>query len=66
MMKIELTELIERSGLKQKFIAAQVGIHPTYLSQLKRGRRPPQLRDREALGAFFSVPGEDIVFCKRS
>lgn len=50
-----LQELRDRAGLTQEELAAKLGIHPTYVSQVERGRRGVRwhtvLRFLDALGA---------------
>ena len=57
-----LKQIIAETGLKQKFIARKIGLHPTYLSQLLNGRRPFRPKDRAALAAFFNMPEEALFF----
>ena len=45
----EIKELIKSSGLKKKFIAAKLGIHPAYLSQVLSGSVPLTERLKERI-----------------
>ena len=59
-MTTKLKETIRNSGLKQRFIAAKIGMHPTYLSQIVNGRRPIRDKDKQALAGFFGLAVGDL------
>ncbi len=60
-----IKEVINRKGLKMKFVAKALGIHPTYLSQIINGHRPPKASDRAALAGFLGRSSDDIFFGKK-
>ncbi len=53
---------INSKGLKMKFVAKSLGMHPTYLSQIVNGHRIPKETDRAALAGFLGVSPDDIFF----
>lgn len=57
-----LRELREKRGLKQKFIAEQLGITPNYYSQIENGHRPPQVEHLLKLRNIFNVTLDEIFF----
>ena len=60
-----IKEVINRKGLKMKFVAKALGMHPTYLSQIINGHRPPKASDRAALAGFLGRSSRDIFFGKK-
>ncbi len=60
-----IKEVINRKGLKMKFVAKALGMHPTYLSQIINGHRPPKDTDRVALAGFLGKSSQDIIFGKK-
>lgn len=57
-----LKQLREERGIKQKFIAEQLGISANYYSQIENGHRPPQLEHLLILRNIFDVTLDDIFF----
>lgn len=57
-----LKELREARGLKQKFIAEQLGISANYYSQIENGHRHPQVEHLIKLRTIFNVMLDDIFF----
>src|SRR5690625_5075088 len=57
-----LKQLREARGIKQKFIAEQLGISANYYSQIENGHRPPQLDHLLILRNIFDVTLDDIFF----
>lgn len=57
-----LRKLREKRGIKQKFIAEQLGISPNYYSQIENGHRPPQVEHLLKLRNIFNVSLDDIFF----
>ncbi len=60
----EIKKAINQRGLKMKFVAKSLGMHPTYLSQIINGHRKPKKTDRAALTGFLGIPTRDIFFDK--
>jgi transcriptional regulator with XRE-family HTH domain len=54
--------LREKRGIKQKFIAEQLGISPNYYSQIENGHRPPQVEHLLKLRNIFNVSLDEIFF----
>lgn len=52
----------ENRGLKQKYIAEQLGISPNYYSQIENGHRLPQLEHLLILRNIFNVSLDDLFF----
>lgn len=57
-----LKRLREERGIKQNFIAKQLGITPNYYSQIENGHRPPQIEHLLILRDIFNVTLDDIFF----
>lgn len=57
-----LRDLREERGIKQKFIAEQLGISPNYYSQIENGHRRPQVEQLLKLRDLFSVSLDEIFF----
>src|SRR5690625_2609079 len=57
-----LKQLREDRGIKQKFIAEQLGISANYYSQIENGHRPPQVEHLLKLRNIFNVTLDDIFF----
>lgn len=60
-----LKALREERGIKQKFIAEQLGISANYYSQIENGHRLPQLEHLLKLRNIFNVSLDDIFFNKK-
>jgi transcriptional regulator with XRE-family HTH domain len=60
----EVKKAIMQKGLKMKFVAKSLGMHPTYLSQILNGHRKPKETDRAALAGFLGISAQDIFFGK--
>src|SRR5690625_6109341 len=50
-----LKQLREDRGIKQKFIAEQLGISANYYSQIENGHRPPQVEHLFKLRNIFNT-----------
>jgi len=57
-----LKALREERGVKQKFIAEQLGISANYYSQIENGHRPPQVEHLLKLRDLFNVSLDEIFF----
>lgn len=57
-----LRSLREERGIKQKFIAEQLGITANYYSQIENGHRPPQVEHLLILRDLFNVSLDEIFF----
>lgn len=57
-----LKSLREERGIKQKFIAEQLGISANYYSQIENGHRPPQVEHLLKLRDLFNVSLDEIFF----
>lgn len=57
-----LKVLRESKGIKQKFIAQQLGISANYYSQIENGHRHPQVEHLLKLRMIFNVSLDDIFF----
>src|SRR5690625_2280994 len=57
-----LKRLREQRGIKQKFIAEQLGISANYYSQIENGHRPPQVEHLLKLRDLFNVSLDEIFF----
>lgn len=57
-----LKALREERGVKQKFIAEQLGISANWYSQIENGHRPPQIEHLLKLRKIFNVTLDDIFF----
>ena len=60
----EIKKAIMQKGLKMKFVARSLDMHPTYLSQILNGHRNPKESDRAALAGFLGISEGDIFFLK--
>jgi transcriptional regulator with XRE-family HTH domain len=49
----------QAEGLSQRELAARLGVDPTTVARLERGRMPKALRVRRALEIFIDRPGSD-------
>lgn len=56
-----LKEELESRGLKQKFVAENVGVTTTYLSQLLNGSRSLSVEIAIKTARFLNVPLEKIL-----
>lgn len=52
----------EERGIKQKFVAEQLGISSNYYSQIENGHRPPQVEHLLKLRDLFNVSLDEIFF----
>ncbi|WP_121614755.1 helix-turn-helix domain-containing protein [Virgibacillus halodenitrificans] len=57
-----LKQMRKERGIKQKFVAEQLGISPNYYSQIENGHRQPQIEHLLKLRCIFSVSLDDIFF----
>lgn len=57
-----LKKMREERGLKQNFVAEQLGITQNYYSQIENGHRPPQVNHLLILRNIFNVSLDDIFF----
>lgn len=57
-----LKQLREERGIKQKFVAEQLGITANYYSQIENGHRFPQVEHLLKLRNLFNVSLDDIFF----
>lgn len=57
-----LKQLREVRGVKQKYIAEQLGISANYYSQIENGHRLPQLEHLLTLRNLFEVTLDDLFF----
>lgn len=57
-----LKDLRESKGIKQKFIAEQLGISANYYSQIENGHRLPQLEHLIVIKNIFNISLDDIFF----
>ena len=48
-------------GMRQRQVAEKVGIHPTYLSQIVRGRRQGSTRTLAAIARVLNVGLDDLI-----
>ena len=55
-----IKELLARNGLKVKWIAEQVGCHPTEVSQWIAGRRTPNLSRAKKIASLLGCSVEDL------
>ena len=56
-----LKEELEIRGLKQKFVAENIGVTTTYLSQLLNGSRNLSVEIAIKMARFLNVPLEKIL-----
>ncbi|WP_270641762.1 helix-turn-helix transcriptional regulator [Ligilactobacillus salivarius] len=56
-----LKEELESRGLKQKFVAENIGVTTTYLSQLLNGSRNLSVEIAIKTACFLNVPLEKIL-----
>lgn len=57
-----IKRLREDRGIKQKFIAEQLGISPNYYSQIENGHRQPQIDHLLKLRQIYGVTLDEIFF----
>lgn len=57
-----LKRLREERGLKQNFVAKQLGITPNYYSQIENGHRTPQVEHLLKLRNILNVSLDEIFF----
>lgn len=65
MKNIKLKEMIKKSGLKQSYIASQIGISNNTLSSYIMGRRNPKIEIALKIARILKCNVEDIFFCKK-
>lgn len=56
-----LKEALRSKGLKQKFVAEQIGIASVYLSQMLCGNKPLSVVNAIKLARFLDVPLDKII-----
>jgi putative transcriptional regulator len=59
-MKSNIDEYIKKSGLKKKFIAAELGVTPNQLSNWIKGRSFPQLEKAFRLADMLGCTVDDL------
>src|SRR5699024_12559773 len=64
MISNNLRKLREERGIKQKFIAKQLGITANYYSQIENGHRLPQVEHLLKLRNIFNISLDEIFFDK--
>lgn len=62
LISYNIKHLRENRGIKQKFVAEQLGITANYYSQIENGHRLPQLEHLLILRNMFKVSLDDIFF----
>lgn len=62
LLSSNLKDLRESKGIKQKFIAEQLGISANYYSQIENGHRLPQLEHLIVIKNIFNISLDDIFF----
>ena len=55
-----IKELLARNGLKVKWLAEQIGCHPTEVSQWIAGRRTPNLTRAIRIASILGCTVEDL------
>lgn len=61
-----LKEYITKSGFKQSYIAAKIGISENALTAYITGRRNPKSKTKEKLANILNCKIEDIFFAKNN
>ena len=56
-----IKELRKERRLSQETLAFESGYHPTYISQLERGKKSPSLRTIVRLSRVLRIPGSEIL-----
>ncbi|RLC80200.1 MAG: hypothetical protein DRJ03_22145 [Chloroflexi bacterium] len=56
-----LKRLRIQKGLSQRQLAELIGVHPSYISLIERGKRPGSIRVLKKLSLFFNVPLDTLV-----
>jgi len=56
-----LREIRKERGISQETLALESGYHPTYISQLERGKKSPSLRTMIRLATILRIPGSEIL-----
>jgi transcriptional regulator with XRE-family HTH domain len=56
-----LQRVRRRRGFSQEQLAFEAGFHPTYISQMERGKRNPSLRTILTLARVLKLPAYDLV-----
>jgi DNA-binding Xre family transcriptional regulator len=59
-MATNLVKVLRERGRRSDWVAAQVGIHPSMLSHVARGRRPIDADRAEAIARVLDVPIVEI------
>ena len=59
-----IKELLARNGLKVKWLAEQIGCHPTEVSQWIAGRRTPSLPRAIKIASILGCAVEDLFQIK--
>lgn len=56
-----LRDLRKEKGMSQEALAFESGYHPTYISQLERGKKSPSLRAIVRLAGALKTRGSEIL-----
>ena len=56
-----LRKLRNEQGISQETLAFESGYHPTYISQLERGKKSPSLRTIIRLATVLNICGSEIL-----
>ncbi len=56
-----LREARKQRGLSQEALAFESGYHPTYISQLERGKKSASLKTIMSIADALKTPGSDLL-----
>lgn len=56
-----LFDILDERGISQRWLAQQIGLHETVLSQIRKGKRRMPLRYRHLVAKVLQLP-ESILF----
>ena len=56
-----LREIRKERAISQETLAFRSGYHPTYISQLERGKKSPSLRAMVSLGDALEIPASQLL-----
>ena len=59
--KLNMKDAIISKGMKQKYIAKELGISESHLSRMINGFHPFQEKYKEEIAEMLSIPRNDIV-----
>jgi transcriptional regulator with XRE-family HTH domain len=59
-----IKSIVAERGLKLKYVASQLGWHPSYLSQIIHGHRVPKRGDLIRLSTFLGIPVSGLRVAK--